>query len=395
MSSSKPHPMANHRYIRLAMAALLTALSTYAGSLSAQSYPMPPPTPPPAPMPPPTPAPPPTTGTYVMMPLVSNGTVMNTMNDPALINPWGIALSPDSPMWVANNATETATAYDGAGNQLIAVALPSGSRGPADPTGLVFNSTPEFPVSNGTAAAPATFIFDGEGGTLQAWNLSINPTSTSIAYDDGPGGAVYKGLAIANNGAANLLYATDFHNSKIDVFDGQFQKTSVPGGFVDPQLPPGFSPFGIQAVPLNGSTVIVVTYAQHAADNPDDELDAPGAGVVNLFDVNGTLLKRFTVPGSNLNAPWGVVLAPADFGALSNLLLVGNFGDGIINAFDPNSGAFVDTVKDAAGQPIANDGLWGLTFGNGTNNQPTNTLFFAAGINDETAGVYGRIDVGQ
>jgi uncharacterized protein (TIGR03118 family) len=341
------------------------------------------------------PAPPPTTGTYVMMPLVSNGTVMNTMNDPALINPWGIALSPDSPMWVANNATETATAYDGAGNQLIAVALPSGSRGPADPTGLVFNSTPEFPVSNGTAAAPATFIFDGEGGTLQAWNLSINPTSTSIAYDDGPGGAVYKGLAIANNGAANLLYATDFHNSKIDVFDGQFQKTSVPGGFVDPQLPPGFSPFGIQAVPLNGSTVIVVTYAQHAADNPDDELDAPGAGVVNLFDVNGTLLKRFTVPGSNLNAPWGVVLAPADFGALSNLLLVGNFGDGIINAFDPNSGAFVDTVKDAAGQPIANDGLWGLTFGNGTNNQPTNTLFFAAGINDETAGVYGRIDVGQ
>jgi uncharacterized protein (TIGR03118 family) len=395
MSSSKPHPMANPRHIRLAMAALLTALSAYAGSLSAQSYPMPPPIPPPAPMPPPMPAPPPTTGTYVMMPLVSNGTVMNTMNDPALINPWGIALSPDSPMWVANNATETATAYDGAGNQLIAVALPSGSRGPADPTGLVFNSTPEFLVSNGTAAAPATFIFDGEGGTLQAWNLSINPTSTSIAYDDGPGGAVYKGLAIANNGAANLLYATDFHNSKIDVFDGQFQKTSVPGGFVDPQLPPGFSPFGIQAVPLNGSTVIVVTYAQHAADNPDDELDAPGAGVVNLFDVNGTLLKRFTVPGSNLNAPWGVVLAPADFGALGNLLLVGNFGDGIINAFDPNSGAFVDTVKDAAGQPIANDGLWGLTFGNGTNNQPTNTLFFAAGINDETAGVYGRIDVGQ
>ena len=397
MSFSKQPVAIPHRLIRVAMTALLLGLSTYGSSVGAQSYPMPvpSPTPPPAPIPPPgpspTPEPPATPSTYASTPVVSNGAVMGTINDPNLINPWGVAASPDGPIWVANNATQTATAYDGAGTLQITVALPAGTRGLANPTGLVFNGTPEFAISNGIASAPATFILDGEGGTLMAWSANVDPASAMIAYDDGAGGAVYKGLALASNGTANLLYATDFHNGKVDVFNGLFQKATVPGGFADPELPAGFAPFGIQAVSLAGVAVIVVTYAQHTADNPDAEVKGPGLGFADVFDANGTFLRHLSAPGGNLNAPWGVALAPANFGSLSNLLLVGNFGDGVINAFDPNTGAFVDSVKDAAGQPIANEGLWGLIFGNGTNNQPPNALFFTAGIADEAAGLYGQI----
>lgn len=387
--------------IRLAMAALMVALCTYAGGVSAQGYPMPPPPPtPPPPAPPPTPpppmpAPPAVPSTFVMTPIVSNGAVMGTVVDPALVNPWGLAASPDSPIWVANSATQTSTAYDGAGTRQLSVALPPGSRGPANATGLVFNGTPEFVISNGIASAPAAFIFDGEGGTLLGWSPTVDPANALVTYDDGAGGAVYKGLAIASNGVANFLYATDFQNGKVDVFDGAFHKVPVPGGFADPDLPAGYAPFGIQAVTLAEVTVIVVTYAQHAPENLGQEVPGPGLGLVNVFDTNGTLLRHLVAPGGNLNAPWGVVLAPATLGSLSNMLLIGNFGDGLIHAFDPNTGAFVDTVKDATGQPIATPGLWGLMFGNGVLNQLTTSLYFAAGIGGETAGVYGRIDLSQ
>lgn len=389
--------LVQRRYIRLAMAALVVALSTYASGVVAQGYPVPPPSPPPEP--PPMPAPPPAgPGTFVMTPIVSNGAVPGTIADPALVNPWGLAASPDSPIWVANNATQTSTAYDAAGNRLIGVALPSGSRGPANATGLVFNGSAEFVISNGMASAPATFIFDGEGGTLLAWSPTVDPANALVTYDDGAGGAVYKGLAIASNGIASFLYATDFQNGKVDVFDGAFRKVAVPGGFVDPELPPGYAPFGIQAVTLAGVPpvpVIVVTYAQHAPENPGQEITGPGLGLVNVFDTNGSLLRHLAMPGGNLNAPWGVVLAPPTFGSLSNMLLIGNFGDGLIHAFDPTTGAFVDTIKDGAGQPIANPGLWGLMFGNGALNQLATSLYFAAGIGGETAGAYGRIDVSQ
>jgi uncharacterized protein (TIGR03118 family) len=317
---------------------------------------------------------------------------MGTMNDPSLINPWGVALAPGGPVWVANNATQTTTAYDGAGTRQLVVNLPAGTRGPAGATGLVFNGTQDFVIGNGTASAPALFIFDGMGGTLLAWSQSIDPANAMIAYDDGAGGAVYKGLALASNGTVNLLYATDFHNAKVDVFDAQFHKIAVSGGFMDPQLPAGYSPFGIQAVTVAATTVIVVTYAQHTAAALDNEVTGPGLGLVNVFDANGTLLKHLVGAGTQLNAPWGVVLAPASFGSLGNMLLIGNFGDGRINAYDPNSGAFVDTIKDAMGQPITIDGVWGLTFGNNANSQPVSTLFFAAGIAQQAGGLYGRID---
>src|SRR5688572_10617248 len=382
---------------------LVSVLAMFAmcGVASAQYYPPPepppapsppPPPPPPSPMPPPGPVP---QSTFISTAVVSNGSVAGTIVDPNLVNPWGMAVAPGGPIWVANNATQTATAYDGAGNLQLVVSLPASARGPASATGMVFNATIDFAISNGVVSAPAQFIFDGEGGTLMAWSQAVDPANAMIVYDDGAGGAVYKGLAIASNGIANLLYAADFHNGKVDVFDAQFQKTTVSGGFVDPQLPLGYAPFGIQAVQLEGATLIVVTYAQHTPDNLDEDVKGPGLGLVNVFDANGTLLRHLVGVGLQLNAPWGVALAPASFGSISNMLLIGNFGDGVIHAYDPNSGTFVDTIKDPSGQPIVIEGLWGLIFGNDANGQPASTLFFAAGIAAETAGLYGRIELQQ
>jgi uncharacterized protein (TIGR03118 family) len=391
MSSRSPVPVGRRGGVCYALATLL-AMFTMCSVASAQYYPPPSPPPPPAP---PDPVPPSPQSTFSITPIVSNGSVAGTITDPDLVNPWALAVAPGGPIWVANNGTQTATAYDGAGNRQLVVSLPGSARGPAGVTGMVFNGTTDFVISNGVASAPAQFIFDGEGGTLLAWSESIDPANATIVYEDGAGGAVYKGLTIASNGTANLLYAADFHNGKVDVFDAQFQKTIVSGGFIDPQLPLGYAPFGIQAVQLGEGTLIVVTYAQHAPDNLDEDVKGPGLGLVNVFDANGTLLRHLVGVGLQLNAPWGVALAPASFGSLSNMLLIGNFGDGVIHAYDPNSGTFVDTIKDPSGQPIAIEGLWGLLFGNDANGQPASTLFFAAGIAAETAGLYGRIDLQQ
>jgi uncharacterized protein (TIGR03118 family) len=213
-------------------------------------------------------------------------------------------------------------------------------------------------VSNGTSSAAASFIFDGEGGTLIGWAPAVNPTSGIIAYDDGSGGAVYKGLAIAADHGANFLYATDFHNNKIDAFDKDFRKVAIASGFVDPALPAGFAPFGIQAVTIGGRTVLFVTYAQRASGS-NAHVNGAGLGLVNVFDTSGTLLRHFAPIGGHLNAPWGIALAPAAFGSLSNTVLIGNFGDGIINAYDPATGAFVDSIRDSSGQPIATPGAVG------------------------------------
>jgi len=379
-----------------AMTTLFVMFAGYGGSAFGQDYPVPPPPtpmPPPPPTPPPTPpTPPPMANTFAMTPLVSNGAVAAMTTDTGLINPWGIAAGPDTPMWVANNATQTATVYDGTGiKQPLTVNLPAGANGPANATGMIFNATMDFVLTNGNTSAPANFVFDGESGTLFAWSQAIDPANALLVYDDGAGGAVYKALAAATDGTANFLYAADFHNNKVDVFDREFHKIEMPGAFADPELPAGYAPFGIQAVQIGGVPRIFVAYAMRQPDS-DEEVKGAGLGVINVFDVHGTLLQHLVPAGGNLNAPWGVALAPEGFGALSNMVLIGNFGDGVINAYDPNSGAFVDSIKDAAGQPIVNEGLWGIAFGNGTNNQPTTTLYFAAGIADETAGLFGRID---
>jgi uncharacterized protein (TIGR03118 family) len=339
----------------------------------------------------PLPTPTPTPSAYAVSALVSDGSVPAVTIDHDLINPWGVVFAPDSPVWVANNATGTATLYDGAGlKEPLVVALPGGINGPADPTGIVSNGTTDFVVSNGTSSAAATFISDGEGGTLIGWAPAVNQTNGIIAYDDGSGGAVYKGLAIAADHGANFLYATDFHNNKIDVFDKDFRRVASAGRFSDPSLPAGFAPFGIQAVAIGGEPLLFVTYAQRTSGS-NGNVNGAGLGLVNVFDTSGTLRTHFVPMGGNLNAPWGIALAPATFGSLSNTVLIGNFGDGLINAYDPATGAFVDSIRDSAGQPIATPGLWGIAFGNGAHDQPVTTLYFAAGIANEAGGLYGRI----
>ena len=308
--------------------------------------------------------------------------------DTKLINAWGIAFNPTGDVWVANAGTSTSTLYGGNGvpNSLV-VSIPAGTAGAASPTGIVHNTTAEFAVNQGATRAASVFIFAGEAGTLSGWSPGVNPTNAINAFDGAAEGAVYKGLALASDNGANFLYATDFHNARVDVFNATFTKVDVAGGFTDPTLPAGFAPFGIQAI---GGKLVVTFAKQDAAAH--DHVAGAGLGIVDVFDPAGRFVKRLVDGGGALNAPWGIAQAPADFGPFSNALLVGNVGDGKINAFDATTGAKLGTLSDAAGAPIAIDGLWGIAFGNGVNNQPTNTLFFAGGPFGETHGVYGRID---
>jgi uncharacterized protein (TIGR03118 family) len=349
-----------------------------------------------APAPPP---PPPASAGYSFKSLVADhaGTSATT-TDPNLVNPWGIVFGGTNPVWTANNGTQTSTLYDGDGNMnALVVKLPSSqTNGNFNPTGIVFNgNSNEFMVSAGGNSGAASFIYSGEAGMIAGWSGSVNSNNAILAYTD-TGGASYKGLALANNGTADFLYATDFHNNKIDVFDVTFVKqpaTAFP--FTDPQLPAGYAPFGIQAIKngSGGTWQLYVTYAQQAGSGSSANNIGAGLGLIDIYDAAGKFVKRLVSTGAQLNAPWGLALAPNDFGSLSNMLLVGNFGDGKINAFDPSSGAFVAVVADGTGAAFSVPGLWGIAFGNDGANQPHNTLFYAAGTNDEKNGDYGRIDV--
>jgi uncharacterized protein (TIGR03118 family) len=333
----------------------------------------------------------------------AGGTAGNT--DANLVNPWGLSIpAGTAPAWVANNHTEKSTLYDGNGKPqphaapLVVNFAASGAGTTFDPTGIVFNaSTTDFTVSSAGKSGVAKFLFDGEGGMIAGWNPTVDATHAVTMYTDS-GGAVYKGLAVAQNAGKSFLYAADFHNGKVDVLDSAFarQTTSATAfTFADPAIPAGYAPFGIQAIANGaaGATQIYVTYAKQLAPDNHDNVDGAGLGFVDIYDTNGKLVKQLVAAGA-LNAPWGLALAPSDFGTLSGALLVGNFGDGNINAYDPAAGTFIGTVMDSSGKAIATPGLWGIAFGNDANNQPHNTLFFAAGTNNEANGSYGRIDVG-
>ncbi|HEY4973652.1 MAG TPA: TIGR03118 family protein [Steroidobacteraceae bacterium] len=323
--------------------------------------------------------------------------------DPNLVNAWGLSIPAapaTAPAWVANNHSETSTLYDGTGNPipLVVTFAASLSGTTFDPTGIVFNpSATDFLVSSGATSGVPKFIFDGEGGMIAGWAPNVAATAGVTMYADA-GGAVYKGLAVAANGGAWFLYAADFHNAKVDVFDTHYAKQASSASaftFADPSLPAGYAPFGIQAINNGaaGATQIYVSYAKQQAPDNHDESDGAGLGYVDVFDANGQLIKQL-IAGGWLNAPWGVALAPADFGTLSNALLVGNFGDGTINGYDPSSGAHLGAITNAGGTAIAVAGVWGIAFGNDAVNQPHNTLFVAAGPNAEANGSYGRIDLG-
>ena len=324
---------------------------------------------------------------YVATNLVSDvSTSSNPYSSPNvdahLVNAWGVAFNPQGFVWVANNATSTSTLYDGNGvPQSLVVAIP------AKPTGIVYSGTQSFQVSQGGVAGPSRFVFAGEAGTIVGWAPNVNLTNAITVFDGAAAGKIYKGLAIGSTAGADRLYAADFHNGTVDVFDSNFAPIAVAGGFVDANLPAGYAPFGIQVI---GSLVYVAYAKQDAAQ--EDDVTGAGLGIVNTFDLSGNLVKRLIPAGGKLNAPWGIAMAPANFGPFSNALLVGNFGDGRINAYDPTTGASLGTLSTPSGAPIAIDGLWGIAFGNGINSQPVNTLFYAAGPADETHGVYGRID---
>lgn len=324
--------------------------------------------------------------------LVANLAGTADFTDPNLVNPWGLVFNPFGLAWVADNGAGVSTLYDGIGtpNSLIVeVPSPNGPTG-GHPTGIVFNGSPEFVVAAGEAPGAASrFIFATEEGVIAGWAPTVDQTHAIRVIDNSASnGAVYKGLALSANGTGSLLYAADFHNNKVDVFDGSFTPvTLTAGAFTDPNLPTGFAPFGIQAI--NGS--IYVSYAMQDADQQDD-VKGDGLGFVNVFGPNGEFIRRLVSQG-RLNAPWGMTLAPAGFGEFGSRLLVGNFGDGAINTYDIATGQFAGQLGDTNGSPIRIDGLWGLAFGNGFANQPVNTLFFTAGPNDEQDGLYGRIDV--
>jgi uncharacterized protein (TIGR03118 family) len=328
-------------------------------------------------------------GFYAVLNLVSDGFVPAAHNDPDLRNAWGVAFNPNGFVWVADNKTGVSTLYDGNGvkNSLI-VAIPTHAGGapPGSPTGIVFSSGADFVVRVGTVSGPARFIFATEDGTISGWAPNVDATHAIRVIDNFPSGAIYKGLAFAANGIGHFLYATDFHNNKIDVFDSNFHQIDSTGLFVDTKIPHGYAPFGIQNILGN----LYVTYAKQDEDAEDD-VAGQGFGFVDVFDANGQLIRRFATRG-RLNSPWGLALAPADFGRFSNAVLVGNFGDGRINAFDLSTGAPLGRLRMPGGKPIEIEGLWGIQFGNGLLNQPVNTLFFAAGPGDEEHGLYGRID---
>ena len=310
--------------------------------------------------------------------LVSDIDGVARITDANLVNPWGLAFGPATPAWVADNGTDVSTLYSGGVRKSIPVTLPLvvGIPGGA-PTGVVFNATPGFKV-NGAAAH---FIFDSEAGTITAWNAGTQAVTEATTP-----GAIYKGLAIASKGGTTMLYAANFHAGTIDVFNDSFAPVTVPGGFVDPNLPAGFAPFNIQEI----AGRLVVAYAQQDAD-AEDEVAGAGLGYVDVFDTSGHLLRRLVSQGA-LNAPWGLAVAPRHFGPFSGDLLVGNFGDGAINAYDPRTGAFRGTLQNKDGNQIKINGLWALRFGNGVIGTPQ-TLLFTAGIGDEDHGLFGEIVV--
>jgi uncharacterized protein (TIGR03118 family) len=328
-------------------------------------------------------------GIYSQTNLVSDIPGVALTTDPNLVNPWGMSDSAASPWWVSDNGTGLSTLYSGTGgivSLVVTVPPPAGSPPgtTSAPTGQVFNSTTDFKVGG----ASSNFIFATEDGTISARTTG---TTVTLEVDNSANGAVYKGLALGNNGTANFLYAANFNSGHIDVFNTNYAPATLAGNFTDSTLPAGYAPFDI----ANIGGVLYVTYALQDGAKHDD-VAGPGNGYVDEFDTNGNFIKRLISNGP-LNSPWGMALAPGNFGGFSNDLLVGNFGDGMINAFNPTTGALLGSLDDGSGNPIVDQGLWGLAFGNGSGSGPTNTLYFTAGIpgpdSVEDHGLFGDIVV--
>lgn len=312
--------------------------------------------------------------------------------DPNLVNPWGVSFGAASPFWVSDNSAGLSTLYNAAGvpQSLVVMIAPPASPPPgfsaSAPTGQVNNPTTGFVLPNGN---PARFIFATEDGTISGWNggtasilkvdNSSNPTSAN--------GAVYKGLAIANSSGSTFLYATNFRAGTVEMYNSNF---GLVKSFADPSLPPvpvgtpagqNWAPFNVQVLTVSGQTQLYVTYALQNAAKHDDVAGA-GNGFVDVFNLDGTFAQRLihTGAGDPLNSPWGLAIAPAGFGTFANDLLVGNFGNGEINAFNPSNGTFLGTLDASNGDPVDIPGLWDLTIGNGGVGVNRNAIYFTAGL---------------
>jgi uncharacterized protein (TIGR03118 family) len=320
--------------------------------------------------------------------LVSDQVGNAPLIDPNLINPWGMSFgtgATPTPVWVSDNGADVSTLYKGAttppsfAKVPLTVSIPGGA-----PAGQVVNgSATDFVVHSGSASGAAKFIFDSEAGWIVGWNSNVpaaNSTQATPAVQVPK--AVFKGLALANMGGANYLYATDFHHGTVDVFNSTFTLQHWSGAFRDSHIPDGYAPFNIAL--LNGN--LYVTYATQDAAKHDDVAGA-GHGFVDIFSTSGHLLNRLVARGG-LNSPWGLAIAPSSWGSLAGSLLVGNFGDGRIHAYDPTSGRALGALRDASGKKVTIDGLWGLLPGNGVAADPQSVIF-SAGPDGETHGLVG------
>ena len=359
---------------------------------------------------------------YIRTDLVSNLLTLAQPPDSNLQNPWGVANIPGGPLWVSDNNSGVSTLYDGNGVKqglTVTIPLPPGRAAPppAAPTGMVWNPTADFTITSGMvpraaplaghgggghggggggrAQAPAIFIFDTEDGTISAWNPAVDlivsgHSTATLVIDNSGAGAVYKGLAFGTNKHGNFLFATNFAAGTVEAYDSNFELTSLDGKFSDPDIPTGFAPFGIHNIDNN----LYVTYAKQNAQK-NDVVAGAGLGFVDVFTTDGVLIKRFASRG-RLNAPWGVARATQNFGQFSGSILVGNFGEqgdfaGWINVFSgADDNHFLGSLRDARRKPIAIDGLWSIVFGTFLNSDG-DTLYFTAGPNQQTNGLFGRI----
>ncbi len=323
-------------------------------------------------------------GRYDVTELISDIEGLALHTDSNLVNAWGIARSGGSPWWINAAGTALSLLKNGAGEPFptaspLIVSIP-GANGPAEPTGIVFNSVGGFEVASGR---PAVFIFASTDGTISAWNPNVKATEAVVKVTTPD--AAYFGVTIASDGGKNYLYGANFLGGTIDVFDSEFKAVDLgPNAFKDDELPDGFAPFNV----LNVGGNVFVMYAEREEDAPE-EITGKGLGFVDAYSPSGVLQMRLQ-HGPWMNAPWGITMAPDDFGRFSNELLVGMFGSGQIVAFDPDTGKFDGLMKGRHG-PISIDGLWGIGFGNDANAGPSTTLFFAAGIEDEEHGLFGAI----
>jgi uncharacterized protein (TIGR03118 family) len=346
---------------------------------------------------------------FVETRLVSDIPGFAAHTDPVVVNPWGFTETPGGQFQLSDNGSGTAAVFTADGTPLgapIVIPPPAGSAPgtTSTPNGQLDNATSDFVISEGGRSAPAAVLFSTEDGTIAGFNSAVDPSNAIIAADRSGSGAVYKLLAMGTAGGANYLYATDFHNGAVDVFDKNFAlHTFSAGQFTDPNAPAGFAPFGVKNV--NGT--LFVTYAKQDSDKHDD-VAGPGNGFIDEFDTSGHLLKRFasgTAAGGTLtalNSPIGMTIAPKGFGSFGGDLLVGNFGDSHVSAFDPRTGRFLGQLQDANGNALVLDGgfngpdtkgLWGIAFGNGQGGAGKDTLFFASGINDESDGLFGAVNM--